>query len=542
MIEAAEFPDAARALQYRTRGYWTGRSFHEVLFESALRHPDREVFADANRRLTYGDLAEKVKRCAAFLIDIGIEPGDVVTVQLPNRVEFPVVFFALELVGAIANQISPDFRASELEYILRFSQSKAYVCAKKMRGFEYLPMAQDVRERVQKFTIVCVDEIESVAQADVVSMFNLDAIEPLPESRWVKVSPDRIIRMAFTSGTTGNPKAVLHSANTTLYAAMILNADMQMTDGDVLLTYLPVGLNWGYLTLLQTVLAGARAYLMERFSAGEALRLVEQEGVTYIPTAPASIVAMLNHPDVERTALDSLRVIVTGGASAAIETIKEFQRRLPATSLIELYGMLETGFHAYTRIGDDPVAVNGTIGRVVDGLELEIYRPDGTPAAFGEEGEIAARGPSVHLGYFNNSEENQKSFPGQGWFLTGDLGKFVDEQRNVAIVGRRKEIINRGGKKYFPREVEEVLYGHPAFLQVAVVGIPDPRVGEKGCLFAVLKPGSPPISLDQVVSFLRGKVADYKLPERLELIDEFPMTPTGKVKRADLIALIGKSS
>jgi acyl-CoA synthetase (AMP-forming)/AMP-acid ligase II len=276
---------------------------------------------------------------------------------------------------------------------------------------------------------------------------------------------------------------------------------------------------------------------MERFSSGEALGLIEREKVTYIPTAPASIMAMLGHDEIDSRKLDSLRVIVTGGASAPVETIRMFQRRLPETALVELYGMLETGFHTYTRIGDDPLAVNGTVGRVVEGLELEIFRPDGTRADLFEEGEIAARGPSIHLGYLNNADENRKSFPGDDWFLTGDLGRFIDDAHNVAIVGRRKEIINRGGKKYFPREVEEILYEYPAFLQLAVVGVPDERVGEKAYLFAALRPGHE-VTLEQVVALLRGKVADYKLPEQLVVVNEFPMTPTGKIKRADLVASV----
>jgi acyl-CoA synthetase (AMP-forming)/AMP-acid ligase II len=534
MIEATQFPCAERVRQYRASGYWADQSFHDVLFDAAKRYGGKEVFADSNRRLSYAELADEVTRCATFFRSVGIRSGDVVTLQLPNRVEFPVAFFALELIGAIANQISPDFRASELEYIMKFSQSVAYVCARNMRGFEYLPMARDVRTRSQDFTIICVDD---VSDADVLSMANLARYESLASAQWVNVSPDRIIRMAFTSGTTGNPKAVLHSTNTTLYAAMILSKDMAVCESDVLLAYLPVGLNWGYLTLLQTIMTGARAYLMERFSSGEALGLIEREKVTYIPTAPASIMAMLGHDEIDSRKLDSLRVIITGGASAPVETIRMVQRRLPETALVELYGMLETGFHTYTRIGDDPLAVNGTVGRVVEGLELEIFRPDGTRADLFEEGEIAARGPSIHLGYLNNADENRKSFPGDDWFLTGDLGRFIDDAHNVAIVGRRKEIINRGGKKYFPREVEEILYEYPAFLQLAVVGVPDERVGEKAYLFAALRPGHE-VTLEQVVALLRGKVADYKLPEQLVVVNEFPMTPTGKIKRADLVASV----
>jgi len=254
-----------------------------------------------------------------------------------------------------------------------------------------------------------------------------------------------------------------------------------VTERDVLLDYLPVGLNWGYITLVQSVMAGARVVLMERFSAEGALELIEKERVTYIPTAPASIVAMLNAPSLARRDLASLRVVITGGASAAVETIKAFQAALPHTKLVELYGMLETGFHAFTRLTDDPLKVNGTVGRCVDTMGLRIIDDDGRDVPDGEIGEIAAYGPSVHMGYLDNPTANRDSFTADGWFRTGDLGQFADAERNVRIAGRKKEIINRGGKKYFPREIEELLYEHPKILEAAIVGAPDPRLGEKNC-------------------------------------------------------------
>jgi non-ribosomal peptide synthetase component E (peptide arylation enzyme) len=196
--------------------------------------------------------------------------------------------------------------------------------------------------------------------------------------------------------------------------------------------------------------------------------------------------------------------------------------------------MLETGFHAYTRLDDDPFKVNGTIGRCIRQLELEILDDAGRPVPRGQSGELAAKGPSVHLGYLDNPNANQDSFTDDGWFRTGDLGEFVDEVGNVRISGRKKEIINRGGKKYFPREIEEILYEHPAFLHLAVVGLPDQRLGERNCLCAVLKPGAS-VTLEEVVALLKGRVADYKLPEQLELMPDLPMTPTGKVRRPELV-------
>jgi acyl-CoA synthetase (AMP-forming)/AMP-acid ligase II len=332
----------------------------------------------------------------------------------------------------------------------------------------------------------------------------------------------------------------MHSFNTTLYTIEVINGEMGVTSDEVILIWLPVGLNWGYISLLQTVIAGCRAVLMERFDAERALQLIEKQRITFIPTAPASLLAILNVPQFQKYDCSSLRVVVTGGASAAIETIKAYQQNMKG-HLLELYGMLETGFHTFTRFEDDPQKVNGTIGRVVGQMELRIIDEDGKDVPYGAEGEIAAYGPSVHLGYFNNPSANSELFTADDWFRTGDLGKYVDDAGNVMIVGRRKEMINRGGKKYFPREIEEFLYGHPSVLHVAIVGVNDTRLGEKNCLCVVLKPDHL-LTLDDVIKMLKGQVADYKLPEMLEFYDELPFTPTGKIRRhvltADVMARI----
>lgn len=537
MIEAPRPPSPATIDAYRAKGWWTDRCFADILAQRAAQHPDREAISDARRRITYGGLWAEVRRFAEFLRRQGIRRGDVVTLQLPNRIEFPVVFFSLELIGAVANKISADFRAVEVEYILRFSKSRAYVCAGAFKGFDYLAMIRQMRPALADLDlVVCVDEVE----ADDVKSFAavLGETPEIAEGDRVAITPFDVMRMCFTSGTTGNPKGVLHCMNTTLGTAEIVNRQLRVTEDEVMLVYLPVGLNWGYLTLVQSVLAGCRAVLMERFSGAGALEQIERERVTYIPTAPASIVAMLNVPDLARRRLDSLRIVITGGASAAVETIRAFQAALPHAKLIELYGMLETGFHTFTRITDDPLKVNGTVGRCVDEMGIRIIDDEGNDVPDGEIGEIAAIGPSVHIGYLDNEAANRESFTADGWFRTGDLGLFADADGNVRISGRKKEIINRGGKKYFPREIEELLYAHPKILQAAVVGAPDPRLGERNCLCVVLKPGES-LALDEVVAFLKGRVADYKLPEDVVVMAELPMTPTGKIRRPELLRRVG---
>ena len=539
MIEAPRPPSAETITEYRRQGWWGDRTFADILQSRAEATPEREAMADEHRRITYGALWAEVKRFAEFLRRQGVGRGDVVTLQLPNRIEFPVVFFALELIGAVANKISADFRTVEVEYILRFSNSKAYVCAREFKGFDFLAMIDGLRPGLPALAlVVCVDDVDRPGVASFAKV--VGSTPEIAAADRVRMSPLEVMRMCFTSGTTGNPKGVLHCFNTTLWAAELFNRELGVTQDDVMLGFLPVGLNWGYLNLVQSVMAGSRIVLIERFNAAAVLKLIATERITYIPTPPAAIVALLNAPELATHGMATLRMMVTGGASAAVETIKAFQEAVPQAHLIELYGMLETGFHSITRPTDDPLKVNGTVGRCMPSMGLRIIDDAGRDVPHGEIGEIAAIGPSVHLGYLNNPDANRDSFTADGWFRSGDLGQFVDAENNVRISGRKKEIINRGGKKYFPREIEELLYEHPKILQVAVVGAPDPRLGERNCLCIVPKAGPVP-TLDEIIDFLRGRVADYKLPEELFLMSEFPMTPTGKIKRQDLVSQVRAS-
>ena len=268
-----------QAQRYRERGWWKDKTFSQILEPRALETPAREAMSDARRRITYGQLWSEVCRFAEFLRRQGVGKGDVVTLQLPNRIEFPVVFFSLELIGAIANKISADFRAVEVDYILKFSRSKAFVCASEFKGFNYIDMIQGLRAGLPDLSLViCVDDVSAPGVVSFAQVVN--ATPEIAAAHRVQMSPMDVMRMCFTSGTTGNPKGVLHCFNTTLCANEIFNRELGVTQDDVLLDYLPVGLNWGYCTLVQSVMAGARVVLMERFSAEGALDLIEKEKVS----------------------------------------------------------------------------------------------------------------------------------------------------------------------------------------------------------------------------------------------------------------------
>jgi acyl-CoA synthetase (AMP-forming)/AMP-acid ligase II len=521
----------AMAARWRGAGLWSDETFAAVLASRVREAPDREALIDGTRRLTYRGLADGIDRMAARLRALGIGSGDVVTIQLPNWIEFALVFFALERLGAVAVTVSVDFRSRELEYIMRFAGTKMLVCCARFRDFDHVAMAAELKPRLP--ALACIGVVRGSPSAGMVSLDDVAEASGSPAGFVpVPMDADTVMRMAFTSGTTGNPKGVMHSHNTTLAAARILNGDLGLSANDVMMIWLPLGLNWGYLTLVQSVLAGAKGVLLDRFGPATALNLIERERVTYIPTAPASLTTILQEPDLARRDLSGLRIVVSGGASAPVETIRAWRRAAPGV-LLELLGMLETGYQAYTRATDDPERVAGSVGRAASHMGLKLVDADGREVARGEEGDICCDGPSVHLGYHNNSTANAEAFLPDGWFRSGDLG-IIDTDGNLRIVGRLKEMINRGGKKFFPREIEEILYTHPQVLYAAIVGIPDVRLGERNCLCLVPRPGETP-TLESLVAFLGNSVATYKLPERLELFTQFPFTPTGKIQRHALV-------
>jgi acyl-CoA synthetase (AMP-forming)/AMP-acid ligase II len=524
----------ALSKRWRDTGLWTDDGFAAVLAHRVQETPDREALTDDKTRITYRQLSDGIDRVAARLRALGIGEGDVVAIQMPNWFEFAFVFFALERLAAVAVTLGVDFRRRELEYMLRFAGAKMLICCAGFRGFDHLAMVDELRGVLPGLSFIGV--IRGAARPGMVSL-DATIAQSGPPIGLVPAHQhaDAVMRMAFTSGTTGNPKGVMHSHNTTLSAARILNNDLGLGPDDTMLAWLPVCLNWGYLTVVQSVLAGARVVLLERFQPRPALDIIERERVTYIPTAPASLTAILQEPDVPRRDLSSLRIVVSGGASAPVETIRAWRRVAPG-SLLELLGMLETGYQTYTRPTDDPERVAGSVGTPASHMGLRLIDANLQDVARGETGEICSDGPSVHLGYHNNPAANADSFlPGE-WFRSGDLG-MIDGDGNLRIVGRLKEMINRGGKKFFPREVEEILYTHPKVLYAAIVGLPDPRLGERNCLCLVPKPGDPPV-LKELIDFLGDGIATYKLPERLELFDQFPFTLSGKIQRHALVRAV----
>jgi acyl-CoA synthetase (AMP-forming)/AMP-acid ligase II len=530
--------DPARIAEFTANGYWLDTTSNDALEAWAHMAPQRLAIADGRVRLTFAEYHRRAERLAAHLIGLGLGAEDVVAIQLPNWSEFAVALNAAMLAGIPFCQFHSDFRAREVEFILGFTEASALILPQRFRRFDYLEMLAGLRPKLPRLThVMVVGEDVPAGYFDLRGFLDArggPAIDDHAQRRRRPRAND-LCRTAFTSGTTGDPKAVLHLHNTTNCAARFVNETHRIGPDSVLLAFLPVGLNWGLINVLQGIFAGCAVILQEVFDAEAALRLIERERVTHFCCAPAHLVALLATPDLDRFDLSSLEVITTGGASCPIEVIRAVRARLPG-HLLELYGMLECGFQSHTRLEDDPEAACGLVGRPLPEMGIRVVDDDGQDCARGTPGEILTYGPSVTIGYYNNPEANRKSFSADGWFATGDIG-VLDHNGYLKIVDRKKELIIRGGANIYPREIEEVLYQHPKVLEAAAIGIPDTRLGERVCAAIVLKPGET-LSFAELTAFLRDKIATYKLPEFLEVLDALPRTPTGKAQKGPLRDLV----
>jgi non-ribosomal peptide synthetase component E (peptide arylation enzyme) len=382
--------DPARIARFVEQGYWAESTSNDILEQRARDTPDKLAIVDARVRLGYGEYYRRAERLAAHFAALGLGADDVVAIQLPNWSEFAVAVNAAMLGGIPFCQFHSDFRSREVEFILNFTGASALIMPSRFRRFDYLAMLADLRSKLPRLRDVMIvgEEVPS-------GTFDLRAFLDAPgkpvidreKLRERRPRANDLSRTAFTSGTTGDPKAVLHLHNTTNCAARFVNEGHRMDSNSVLLAFLPVGLNWGLLNVLQAVFAGCAIVLQEVFDAERALALVERERVTHFCCAPAHLVSLLNTPDLGRYDLSSLQVMTTGGASCPIEVIREVRARLPG-HLLELYGMLECGFQSHTTLEDNPEEVCGLVGRPLRQMGIRVVDDDGRDCPPGTAGEI----------------------------------------------------------------------------------------------------------------------------------------------------------
>jgi acyl-CoA synthetase (AMP-forming)/AMP-acid ligase II len=533
----AAFPavDPADRARWAGAGLWLDRTLHDYFDETVARVPERVALVAGERRITFRTWADEAERLAAGLARLGIGAGDVVTVQLPNWPEMCALQIALSRIGAVIQPMHMVYRRREMAAMLRFCDARAAVVATEYQGFDHAAALAGMRDELPDLAVaVTVGGRRDgfVAYEDVVAPSEGPAVH-------ADVHPDSVFYLNFTSGTEGEPKGFLHTHNTLLsvlkrFADLQHAADPTAAD-DVVLANSPMSHSFGHLTTYQVAMRGIRMVLVERFSPAETLALIARERVTAISGTPAHLISLLTHPAFATTDTRSIKSVGVGGAQCPMQLMRDIEAAF-GVRIGNMYGMGENIVHTRTLPSDPPEIVRDTVGLPVPGAELAIFADDHqTRLAAGEVGEVAFRGPTLFLGYYKQPELTRATRNAEGWFFTGDLG-FVDAAGYLHLAGRKKELINRGGTKVFPKEIEDLLHAHPKIQRAAVVGMPDYRLGERVCAYVELAPGET-LDLGELRADLERQGAMKLLvPERLEIVDALPLTPTGKIKKAPLVA------
>ena len=509
--------------------FWRHESLETYLDRWATQRPDKTAFIDGRGRLSWGEAARQVERVAHGLAAHGVERGTAISVQLPNWTEFALLFLAASRLGAVINPIPPTYRASELRFMLNLLETKVLVVPAAFRGFSYTEMVAGLRP-----DLATVEHV-FVARGDPgPGMLPLDA---LTDAAWEVrggrralpgTDPSAVHEVVFTSGTTGEPKGVMHTPNTTLSTIYTMIERLAFSERDVILMSSTLGHQTGYLYgYCLTALLGATAVWLDVWNPAEAARLIEAERVTFTMGA-TPFLQDLTYVGAPRD-LSSLRLFVSAGASIPRPLVRDARARL-GCAISAGWGMTENGLATCNGLADPEDKIVGTDGLPLPGVELRVVDPGGRDCPAGSEGDLLVRGPSQFVGYFKRPEFTREAHTADGWFKTGDRA-VLDAEGYVAITGRSKDVIIRGGENIPVAEVENALFSHPKVAAVAVVAMPDPRLQERACAFVIPKPGET-VTLADLIAHLDAKqMARTKYPERIEIVREFPMTPSGKVQK-----------
>jgi long-chain acyl-CoA synthetase len=484
-----------------------------ILRESARRAPDVIAVVCGDRRYSYGELDALSARVAGGLVNAGVQPGDRVALQMPNVPEFVVTYWAILRAGAVVVPMNPQLKAREIDYYLADSGATAF-----------LPHDECATEALAATRPA---SLRHVAVGGTETFEALAASDPLEDD--VLRAPGDVAVILYTSGTTGQPKgACLTHSNIGWNQYLSATTLLQSGPDDVFIATLPLFHSFGQTVMMgAAICSGARLVLIPRFEPGAVLDSITAERATIFAGVPTMFNALLQQ-DLSRYDLSSLRRLLTGGASMAAELFAQVEQTLGLAPQ-EGYGLSETSPVACFTPGDGPKV--GSIGRPMWGIEMRVVDDEGLDLGPGEPGEIEIRGHNVMAGYLGKPEATAAAISDAGWFRSGDIGK-VDDEGYFFVVDRKKDMIIRGGYNVYPREVEEVLYEHPAVLEVAVLGVPHDALGEQVVAAVVERPGTT-IDAAELIEFAKERLAAYKYPREVIKLDALPKGPTGKIlKRA----------
>ncbi len=511
-------------------GNWPDRVLTDYFDDAVLQRPqDRALTAhrhDDNSQiiLSFAELNDRVDRIAGNLRRLGIDHGDIVSFQLPNWWEFVALHLACIRIGAVSNPLMTIFRARELEFMVGFAESKMLVVPRTFQKFDHQSLALDLQSRLPALQHVLVvgGDGRNSFEAEL-----LAAIDRAAAPEATPATPNDVIQLLYTSGTTGRPKGVMHSSNTLLTSAIQLSGRLGLTSSDVIFMPAPFAHQLGFcLGMMMAIQVGMPLVTMDIWQPTTAAELIAEHKVTYACGSTPFLTDLTEVPDIGKLDIEALRLFLTSGAPILPTGVAKAHAVL-GVSVLTGWGMTELIQGTSTspaQSPDDPI----TDGQVFPGGEVRIVDADQHELPTGEEGNLQFRGSTVFIGYFKRPD--LYDLGEGGWFDTGDLAK-LDEREHIRIVGRSKDIIIRGGENIPVFEIEKLIYQMPQVKDAALVAMPDSRLGERCCAFVTLQPGCD-LEFADMISFLEEQfLARQYLPERLEILDEMPRTPTGKIQK-----------
>ena len=518
-----------RRAAYRQQGLWGDASLADYWQQTARAMPDKIAVVDNHgASYTYSALDHAASCLANWMLAKGIESGDRIAFQLPGWCEFTVIYLACLKIGAVSVPLLPSWREAELVWVLNKCQAKMFFAPtlfKQTRPVDLILPLQNQLLQLQQ--IVGVDKLAPATSS--LSLSQIIAYNT-PLTTAITVHGDELAAVLFTSGTEGLPKGVMLTHNNILASERAYCARLNLTWQDVFMMPAPLGHATGFLHgVTAPFLIGARSVLLDIFTPDACLALLEQQRCTCMLGATPFVYDLLNLLEKQPADLSALRFFLCGGTTIPKKVARECQQR--GIKLLSVYGSTESSPHAVVNLDDPLSRFMHTDGYAAAGVEIKVVDDARKTLPPGCEGEEASRGPNVFMGYFDEPELTARALDEEGWYYSGDLCR-MDEAGYIKITGRKKDIIVRGGENISSREVEDILLQHPKIHDACVIAMPDERLGERSCAYVVLKAPHHSLSLEDVVAFFsRKRVAKYKYPEHIVVIEKLPRTVSGKIQK-----------
>ena len=522
--------------EYLQHEYWTDETLGDYFIKTVNLYPNKTAVIDPYKQMTYSELAEFVTNIINGLEALGIHSQDAVAYQLPNWVEGHALHNSLRIMGAITVPIVPIYREKEMKFILQETKAKAIVIPANFRNHDYTTTIQNIKAELPDLEHIIV--VGDTAPEGMITFQQLvemgrNSVAKKDISQFT-VDPNDVCLIIYTSGTTSNPKGVQHTNNTLLREYKMFKENFLLSSETVIFMPSPITHISGLSSLELPITLGAKVVYIDIWDAEKAAEMISRERGSFMVSATPFLQWLVESDVSERYDLTSMKNFICGGAYIPPELIKKAPKA--GIRAVRTYGSSECPTVSLGSPNDLPEVTATTDGKIVPGFDVIIIGFDGKEVPVGQEGEIAIKGPEVFIGY-KDSTLNKESFDENGYFYSGDLGQ-LDAEGYLTITGRKKDVIIRGGENISTKELEDLLYAHPSIEQVAIVAMPDPALGEKACAYVKVAQNQE-FSFEEMIDYLMSKqIAKQKLPERLEFIDEFPSTTTGKILKFELRKMI----